>query len=264
MYNIMKAQMYQSIRDNGTYYTFLGGIFGFVLTFIDILEEVESVGKMTGSEFMVNNGGSIILLLMALVFTVRICGSDISDKTINNEVLTGIKRSKIYAGRIIVSLFYVLFSYILFFVLPVVIFGAVNGWGFTMPVSEAVIRLSLEIVPLIRYTAIIACLTFVTLNPLAVALIGFMLIMGEAFVILLADELGGIMKDHLLPFLTMSEFTKIEDYNLTLGYIDGKDVEVLGNGMASETIAAIAIAGTIAAALYLLIGYAVFRKKDMN
>jgi ABC-type transport system involved in multi-copper enzyme maturation permease subunit len=256
--------MYQSIRDNGTYYTFLGGILGFVLMFIGIMEEVDNIGEMTGSKYMTYNSNSIILLLMALVFTVRICGSDISDKTINNEMLTGTKRSKIYAGRVIISLFYVMISYALFFILPIVIFGAVNGWGFTMPLREGVIRLSLEIVPLIRFTAIIACFVFATLNPLAVALIGFMLIMGEAMIVLIADELGGVMQEYLLPFLTMAELSEIENYNFTLGYIDGKDVEVLGNGIASGTIATIAIAGTIAAVLYFIIGYAIFGKKDMD
>lgn len=264
MYNIMKAQMYQTVRDNGTYYTFLGGIIVFVMMFFSIAEEGIKLNELTGSEYMSNMSGSLTTLLLALVFTVKICGSDMTDKTINNEMLTGIKRSKVYAGRIIVSLFYVLFCYILFTVLPVLIIGIVNGWGYTIPLKEAVLRLSLGVFPIVRYVCFIACIIFITMNQLAVGLIGFLVMMFEAFFILLADELAMPVLNKLLPLLTMAEFNEIEDYNFTLGYIDGKDVQILADGMASETIMTIIIAGIISAVLYLVIGYAVFRKKDMN
>ena len=155
--------MYQTVRDNGTYYTFIGGIIAFVMMFFSIAEEGIKLNELTGSEYMSNMSGSLTTLLLALVFTVRICGSDMTDKTINNEMLTGIKRNKVYAGRIIVSLFYVMFCYILFTVLPVVIIGAVNGWGYTMPLKEAVLRLSLGIFPVVRYVCFIVCIIFITM-----------------------------------------------------------------------------------------------------
>ena len=112
MYNIIKAQMYQLIRENATYYTFLGGLGALLFLYISLSDSNIEIAEVTGSELLVQGTSSMVLMFVAMLFTVRICGGDMGDKTINHEMLTGISRAKIYGGRIIVSVISALIVYI--------------------------------------------------------------------------------------------------------------------------------------------------------
>ena len=265
MYNIIKAQMYQIFRENATYYTFIGGI-GFTLLGIifGVSEETIDLSKMTGSEYLSMGSVGMPLLVVILVFTVRICGGDMTDKTINYEMLTGTHRSKVYGGRAVVSLIFMLVCTFLLTLLPVIVFTALNGWGYTMPMKEGITRLALIFIPLIRLTSVFISLTFVTMNTGAVVAIGFIIIFAEGMADLLVEQFIDSASKYLLPFFSLSQIEKIDYYNLTFGYVDGKDVQVLQDGISAGTSAVIVLSGVIVTAAAILIGYSVFRKKDMN
>ena len=264
MYNIIKAQMYQLIRENATYYTFLGGLGALLFLYISLSDSNIEIAEVTGSELLVQGTSSMVLMFVAMLFTVRICGGDMGDKTINHEMLTGISRAKIYGGRIVVSVIFALIVYILFAVTPIAVFTVINGWGYTAPVKEAFIRLGLQIFPYLRLVLFFASLTFITMQPAAIILVSFVLMLVEGLFDLVVTEVLERSDKILYPFLGIIAMDRVNVYNMTYGYIDGEDVEVLKNGLSTGTIVSIAVPSVIFGIIFLIAGYCIFRKKDMK
>lgn len=265
MFNIMKAQQYQIRRDNTTYYYVIGGLaIGIFAVFFIISDSGTS--KLTGSMFFSSMAYGYIILLnvIAMLFTSRICGWDMQDKTMNYEVLNGAKRSQIFFGRSFLSFiwtFAVTYASMLLTLFAVTLIG---GWGNTLPLSAAIFRIVLLAFPLFRLVALYTLLSFLCLNGRPVIVIGFILQQVELLMMMLGEELHFSAKafDYLFSILCINRLTDVG--NLTLGYIDGKDVMVIKDTLTmtdSLTCAAVCLAVGLA---YLLIGNAVFRKRDMK
>lgn len=265
MYNVIKAQKYQLVRDNFTYIAFFCG---FVMMWAFLLISSEDgfhMNEAKASGYIANGGASVIATYLMLVFTTRICGDDLKDKTINYEMLTGRKRSTAYFGRLFVSVAVGVIVYLVFCILPVIVIGAVYGWGYTMPVNEGVKRLVLDFIPLLRLICVFACITFITRSPLGSVALGFILTLIESLFIMLSDEQMlpfGIEK--LAPFLSMASSSVIATYNMKMDYIDGKDVGVVKDMLSANTVIMLVVSGIIACIVSSLLGYTVFRKKDMD
>ena len=265
MYNIIKAQFYQIWRENATYYTFLAGI---GLVYYSIMMAVYDGGanlaEMTGGDALISGGFSVIALFLIMITTARICGNDMSDKTMNYEIIAGIKRSRIYMGRIVVSVVFSAILYILVAVCPVILFTAINGWGHTMPAAEAVHRIAAGYCVMLRAVGVAAMLTFLCRNAGLGILSGFILFMSESLALIVNDELTLCKPRKLIPFISLAGTNELEYYNMTLDHIDGKDVEVVKDMMSSETAALIVISGLAAGTLFTAVGYLYFRKKDID
>ncbi|MBR1823937.1 MAG: ABC transporter permease subunit [Ruminococcus sp.] len=264
MYNIIKAQMYQAFRENGTYYTFLGGLVMFGISMLSVFSDEPDWLATTGSKALSFGTATAVLIFVSLIFTARICGGDMDDKTINYEMLTGTSRGKVYGGRIIISIIFTLLIYLIFAVLPIVVFTVKNGWGYTIPKNEAILRLCLQFLPLLKLVCFYAFLTFVTMNVGAVLLSGVVLFLIEAIVDMVVTEVLEKSARVLYPFFSYDAIDATNHYNMTYGFIEGKDVPVLGSGISNTDIALIAIPAVVTGAAFLIVGYFIFRRKDMN
>ena len=265
MYNVMKAQKYQLIRDNVTYIIFFCGLIFLWITYLMGAESGRSLSDMKGSGVVFSGGLSDIPIFLMLVYTTRICGDDLKDKTINYEVLTGKKRRNSYFGRLFFSVIVGAIVYILFTVLPVCIITSVYGWGHTLPLNEGIMRTALGFIPVIRMICFFAAITFITRSYLGAVALGFLTILIESLIVMISDE--GLLPfsiKNLSPFLSMASSSVIEKYNMKLDYIDGENVQVLKDIMPAGTICMIVLTGLAACVMFSVAGYAVFKKKDMD
>lgn len=265
MYNIMKAQKYQLIHDNFTYIVFFCGLVMMWISFLMNAEEGLDISKDMASGYVVNSGMSFLTVFLMLAYTSRICGGDLSDRTVNFELLAGKKKSAVYFGRLLVSIIVGIIVYLIFCILPVIVISAVWGWGHTMPVKEGAIRLALGFLPPLRLICFFACLTFLTRSPLGTVAVGFITILAESLFGMLADD--GFLPfgiEKLAPFLSLASAETVEKYNMKMDYINGEDVEVLKDMMSSGTIIMLVVSCVIACAVFSILGYTVFKKKDMD
>ena len=103
MINVMKAQKYQLLRSISNYVILLCSlIFMATILFAELSDE--QVEKITGSMFVSYIGeiNLVMLPMIILVYTAVIFGNDLSDKTVNYELLSGIKRRDVFFGRFFV------------------------------------------------------------------------------------------------------------------------------------------------------------------
>lgn len=264
MFNVMKAQKYQLLRSNLTYCTFLAGLG--ISAFICMMSMPSSGGfkELTGSMWTVymSDSYSMLIPMISLIFVIMICGADLSDKTINYEVLTGTKRSDVYFGRVIMSLIMSLICCLIIVVLPILFLTLINGWGTIMTVSDVSLRIAAMLFPMIRLTALFTFIAFLFRNNTAVAVTGYLLLLAEMMLCSLEEVFDPTLMSGLLSVFSLTRLFKIE--NVGFEYIDGKDVQVVKDILEMSTVRTAAISGIAGTAVLLIIGYMIFRKRDMN
>ena len=261
MYNVMKAQMYQLLRSNSTYYIFLAGL---ALSAMSCIFSDVTSDQINGSTWLLLVCGllPILLPMIALIFVSGICCGDIADKTINYEVLTGTKRSGVYFGRVVTSLIMNVLCSLVTVAVPILFMTAVKGWGHTMTVSDVALRIAAMIFPVVRLTAFFTFTAFLFKNKVALLAFGYVLTMLEMFAALLNELLDLQIFIYMFSVNALTAIFSIE--NLGFGYFDGEDVQVVKDVLEMSTFRTAAISGVVGTAVFLLIGYAVFRKQDMN
>lgn len=264
MHNIIKALNYQTRRDNFLYYAILAGL-GVISVSIVMYLETGKFENLTGGYAAAMIGGdgncSFAAVLSSLLLATRICGWDYADKTMNYEILSGHSRRDVYWSRVISCLCWCMITTMLVCTLPVAVLTLINGWGEQMPLKGCLLRYVLLIFPVFRTICEYMLITFLTKSCYAGMVAGF--IFTE-----LTSVLGMILtEEKILECTWHSSFTNITElftFNMEMGYIDGKDVEVFLTDLDPSLAAGTIIASLVTGIACILIGYLVFRKSDVN
>lgn len=260
MWNIMKAQNYQIRGDNLFIYVLLIGL---LLPTGCILMDF-GFNELSGSIFMAQLGGvmPMVLCMVHVILISRICGWDAVDKTMNYEIMAGHSRAEVYFGRIAVSMIWGLASGMLLILLPVFAITMINGWGDGMNVMDAMACCALALFPMFRLICEVALLTFLLQNCYAAMLLGW-IFFEITFV-------GGMIYQE---FTDKSFTVQLASYNLSwvfdfsnykLVYIGGEDVPVYDTVINSSMAVSTVLVSLLVGGACLAIGYALFRKQDMN
>lgn len=258
MRNLIKALNYQTRRDNVTIYAVIIGLLMSAMILTD-----HNVSALTGAQLAV---GSCELLPMALsymtvIMAARICGWDMTDRTINYEVLSGHRRRQVYFARVVVSLVWTMAMAVIVTALPVIIFSALNGWGPETDLGLMLIRYAMLLLPLFRLVCGFIFISFAVGNFVGSAVACFLSVQGEFFVYIMLDELTNI---HLDAQLAVSNMIKLLELNGRMGFVDGKDIYVYDAALPSGLAVNTAVFSLAAGIIYLILGYALFSKRDMK
>ncbi|MBQ7981818.1 MAG: ABC transporter permease subunit [Oscillospiraceae bacterium] len=258
MRNIIKALHYQTRTDNVTYYSILLMLFFAAMTFID-----SNITKTTGSEYIAHSGESLSLMptFALLMLSIRICGWDYSDKTMNYEIMSGHHRKEVYFGRVIVSLAWCVTLCFVFMVLPTLIFTLVNGWGVTMDLGGMAIRYLLVLLPMIRIVCQCIMLTFLVKSAYVAWAAGFVITMVVSMFTMIAEVLTEIK---LTWHTATTNLMKLFTFNQKMGYVNGEDVTICETALdPSFVIGTIAVSLTVSV-ICIVLGYLFFKKSDVN
>ncbi len=262
MWNIMKAQNYQTRRDNLTIYILIIGMIGPIL--LASMNSGTGIESLTGSMTVAGLGEMLFMVIgvVTLLLTARICGWDQADKTMNYEVLSGHDRSEVYFGRVFVSLLWGMTISMVIAVFPVLVCSLISGWGINMKLSDIVLRYLLLLFPVFRLICEFALLTFLLKNCYKAILIGWVFYDIAVIGSMIYEEVTD--KAMTVQFAGMNISYLMAGFNAKFEYINGEDVPIyvtaVEPAMAVETIFASLLVG----GLCLLIGYLFFRKQDIH
>lgn len=202
------------------------------------------------------------LAAVAAIVGIVIC-PDYRDKVGNYEILSGHSRISVYLSRVLCAIIPAAFlAYILTF-LPLVSGIIVAGWGEKLVFSDVLARQLLFIFPFLRLAAFSACLAFVIKNEYVMLATGFVISIGSLSITSLFEEVSSSVfisvynLNYLMSFDTWSIYnlspTKgIVKYSSATGAIDPKMI-----------VATITVSSAMTL-IYILIGYALFRRSEMN
>lgn len=259
MWNIMRAQHYQAKSDNIYILVLIGGL---ILSFLSV---IDSVDEMSGSMYFIVSGSDSVLMLsfiVTIVLVCRICGWDMNDKTLNYEVLSGHKRSEVYFGRVLVSLFYSILSCMALFIIPILVFSIINGFGDKFPLQNVIAHYVLLLFPLLRLACELVLLTFLVNNCYAAMILGWMFFSFSLIGSMILEELSNIDLTFHLVFTNILTLFQFNNYRLV--EISGKKVMVFENNLDFSLVIGTIIASVMVGGICLMVGYFLFRKRDLS
>ena len=244
MFNIFRSVNYTVRRDITVLISLFTIIFFPVFTYIfnsdgGNLKFKDITGNMY---YMLTMEGYIFLMLIMLLITCRIMGSDMSDKTINFEILYGQKKMNIYGARVICVLIWSVLLVTILYAYPVIMFSIINGFGEGIKEKDMVIRYMLSILPSIRIVSFLILFTCVLGSAGKAIALGYVLVEGAVI-------LGSIL----------------QEFDVKSTYIFGimNELAVFNAAESLKKTAPFTIIVSIVMTLiYLIIGYYIFSKKE--
>ena len=200
-------------------------------------------------------------LMIMCVFVAYLCAGDMKEKVINYEVMSGHTRAGIYFPRTILTvIFTTLFSMILSLI-PVVVSVAIYGWGNTMEFKYAIIRLLCCAFPYMRLAAFMCFLAFWVKKGTGVMVWGYLVYMFSALFSSLGE--GSTYLSAFRNVTALMSFNTRSVYNISMakGIIYySKYLSEPEPGLIAKTV----LMSCLMTVIYLLMGYGLFRRDDLN
>lgn len=267
MLDIMRFQFRQLIRKKIVYaITLLIFAVLFMIMFFSGSAE-EPVTK--ASEFAPNMLSVFIgcAALAAGSLVGMVCGDDMSDKTINHEIMAGRSRAASYLGRVIPVLIAAPIVALIVYGAPFLLYGALYGWGDTLSVSVVLTRCLLAMLPMLRLCAFMAMLTFITKNALitvTAAMAPSFLTVGLATGAAQSSAIFGKLMERpwLLSVADLAYYGSFDSwytYDLSMNMYYTFYPSIPAGSIAMTAILSLAMT-----AVYLVIGYHYFHFDDMD
>lgn len=261
MWNIMKALNYQVKKDK---FVIVVLIFGLLMPFIILLMETEGdVSGVSGGMYFAQYATAypLVFVMVFVALIPRISGWDVTDRTMNYEVLSGHSRKEVYFARVFVSLFWAMLAGFVMMVLPQLLLALFHGWGENVSFADVVLRYLLVLFPLFRLACELIFLTFVLKNCYGAMLIGWIGFDAAMIGCMLYKELTDQALGAQLAVSNLIQLFTLDNYQLK--YINGEDVPVFDSALGVSVIESSILMSLLAAFVCLGLGYAVFRKKDL-
>lgn len=263
MQNLIRAQKYQLKRDKVTRWIwtlFLGSL---VVYFVSYMRN-ESLSELTGSHIPILLGemNMIIMGIFVILITARVMGWDYTDKTLNYELMAGHSRGEVYLSRVFLSLVLNIVGCAIYLFLPLLLFGVINGWGYTTDMGNILLRYGLSFLPLFRLVGECVLLTVLLKNCYMVMIIGYVLYYSSMVIMLVLEPLVDLKWTTQFCFVNFMKLLYMDKCRLQ--YINGEDVQVYQTALESELLTGTIGVSLIVGIACLGLGYLYFKKSDMN
>ena len=201
-----------------------------------------------------------IFIIALIVGTI--CGEDYKDKVANYEILSGHSRISIFFARSLMGIIIgAVFSTILC-IMPLIVGTIVGGWGNELVLSDVIVRELLLFFPMLRLAAFFAVLTFLIKNQYIMMAIGFVVCMSPTL-------LNGMLNHSKSVYVSIFNMALLTNYSGWSIYNVDPKVGIVNYHSYISTVTPGLVIGTIAASLvmtafYLFMGYALFRRDELN
>ena len=268
MWNLLKSTAAQTKRDKILWMiaAFFCVVFPGMMLVMDAVMDMELFATMTGSAAAGTwlESTAFMMPMMVIILTGRICGWDLRDKTANYEIMFGHKRAAVYFSRfLIAAAVSILCSTVMMLGTPLLI-TALRGWGASMTFGTMMQHYLLALPVVLRIVCLFTMLTFLVENDVAVFAIGFFWNMGQAIMIVLLEVSGNGLKLSWHTSLICLMRNVLDFSNTTGGMLDGKEITVYKAALTQSAVTETLLSAVGFGLLWLLLGYLIFRRRDLK
>ncbi len=263
MKNIIKSIIYELIKSRVMMILF------FLIAAANILVTILNIAENTFHEAttsaMLSEAKSITFLFAAffVIATVGIIsGSDFKDKVANYELMSGHSRIQVYLARSIFSVFFAALTGTVLSFIPLISGNIIFGFGGRLVLGDVILRTFLYFFPFLRLAAFAVILTFIVKNQYAV--------MGIGYGIITINTLLSITVSDPENLLTANfNLNLLADYDGWSVYNISKTDGIVNYACYDSSLSIGNVIGTIlisiaVMAIYLVIGYGLFRRDDLS
>ena len=266
MINIIKSVNYGLRKDPGVIISILAMLICpyFILMLISTMEG-SGFKNITPSFIVVSQLLGMIFGFSYLGITIISCkamGMDGSDKTINYEIMSGHKRFKVFAGRVISGIVWGTILILIINSIPILVFYLKNGWGKETEPLDVVIRMLLCFFPMLRLGALSMMLASILGSAGKGIAAGLGIFAVSDIVESILSETFNFTTDYLFGFINI--LALLIPQNSREYIIDGKPVTIFETAVSKELVLFTIGFSLLFTALYLTVSYILFKKKDRH
>ena len=262
MKNIMKSIWYEILRSKFMIKIYI--LFVLVMGLTTVLNVGDSVQKGHTSGMLAGSPNLTYFfpLFMVGFIVAVICGEDYKDKVAHYEILSGHSRISIYLARTLMGIIVGSVLTLVLSFIPILVGIMIDGWGNKLILSDVIVRHMLFFFPYVRLSAFIAMLTFLIKNPYIIMAISFVITdFGMLVIDILASKASLAVSLFNLKLLTEYDGWSIYNLDPHQGIVQYFSYDSsVSSGMVIGTI----VVSLVMAGLYLFMGYALFRRDELN
>ena len=263
MFELTKSVNYTLRRDRLVRITFLTLlVLPFLAMYISGMFEGVSFEELTASAYLINIGSAILefFLFATMILSAKAVGGDSGDKTMNYELSSGHSRASVYWTRILNGVVWSVILVVAMSWIPYGVLTIVNGWGVETAPREVMLRLFLSVFPLLRFAGGFMLVTSLVDSAEAGIAVGYAIVLVETILDGVLETVDTIDRTYLFG---ISNLGKVLDYKNSWEYVENKKAITWYDFSSPIDL----IIGTIAvsavlAAIYVTLGYVVFKKRD--
>ncbi len=200
-------------------------------------------------------------LLVGIVVGV-ICGGDFADKVASYEILSGHSRKSIFFARALIAIIIgAILTTTLGFV-PIILGNTLFDWGNKLVLSDIILRTFLLVFPLVRLAAFFVVISFVFKNPYVIIASGFVIMVASDML----SDMTSSGKSCYISTYNMSMLCSYEGWSTyNLDPVKGVvEYYAYNSAVTTSLVLSTIIVSLIMAIFYLFMGYALFRRDEMN
>ena len=201
-------------------------------------------------------------LIFLAIFVGNVCCEDYKDKVINYEILCGHSRRSIFLARSLMAIGIGTLLTLLLSFLPLITGYALAGWGDRLSLGDILLRYFLLGLPYLRLAAFLVVLSYLCKSPYAMIAVGIVLSLSVGIFSDMFQHSRSVFVS-LFNLLLLTEYEGWSSYNLdpSIGVIRYYAYDSsIPQGVVSGTI----IASLLMTGFYLFMGYALFRRDELN
>lgn len=260
MWNIIRAQWYQLIRDKrvrGTFVVML--LFNAAFTFANI----DGYEEIKGGRIMADMGSffGLMGLLFMLVLMAFVMGTDFVDKTLYYEILTGHSRKEVLFGRFLVALSAGSLGAMTIMLFCPLVLTVGFGWGYVPEAGSTFLRCVLVFGVLFRIACETMLIAVIVKNPYATIFAGYIIGCVELLLLLLKELMPG--GDIFLQFFSVCQCTELLNFSGLQGMEEAAG-EAVSGGFSHCRLVFIAVMGLAASTAAVMAAYAYFKRDDLQ
>ena len=266
MLNIIRSLNYSARRDTVIWITILTMLIlpVFILFLAGILDG-ESLSNITPSVYFASQNMATVFLFQCfaiMIFSSKLVASDAGDKTINYEFLAGHSRNRIFIGRMIAGIVWGAGLVFLLMIIPFVYLYLLNGWGPETDMGNVLIRCALVFFPILRICSLSIMLSCVSRSAGKGIALSYAIFMIVVLVTSIFQDLLEIKVTYSTG-MTNAEFLLVSE-NARYVISEGRKIQLYDTAVTGEMVWKTISVSLIFSALYLIIAYVNFKKKDRD
>lgn len=255
--NVILSQLY-GLRKNRT--VFLCCIGEVAICTAMLLMTTEWTGTRTASESVASGGLGMMTLIIGpliAIITGIICADDFTDKTINHELISGKMRMQSFFGRAVLAVTISVITTITALFVSLFIAIKIYGWGETVTLDSAIIRILLTFIPFFKLSCFGVMVAFILKQPYGVVLvfIGIKMMLG----IMSMKSTSSIL---MISEANAGKLCMYENY-ITYG-LNTDARFIYDQSCDPELILKSVVIALVMSAVYIIIGYHFYKNDDLN
>lgn len=265
MKNVMKSIWYEIFHRKTPVITFLA----FALTMI-----VMGFSSTADATFGFTKGGVSDMLaahpwmpyefpvIFLSIFVGSVCCDDYKDKVANYEILSGHSRKSIFLARSLTAILVGTLLTMFLSFLPLVTGYVLAGWGSRLALGDMLLRYFLLGLPYLRLAAFLTVIAFLCKNPYVMIGIGSVLSLSLGAFSEMFQHSKTVFVS-LFNMILLTQYQGWSNYNLdpVLGVVRYYAYDSV---VTREMVAGTIVASLLMTTFYLFMGYALFRRDELN